>query len=101
MARMHNPPHPGDILREDIFPELNLSITQAARQLGVGRVSLSRVVHGHAAISVDMARRLELWLRGPGNGPSAESWLELQLAYDLWQARQAGTPRVEAARSSP
>lgn len=85
--RMYNPPHPGETLREDILPALGLSVTDAARQLGVSRVALSRVLNGHAAISVDLARRLEIWLRTPsGGGPSAEVWLRGQIAYDLWQA---------------
>ena len=85
--RMHNPPHPGETLREDVLPALGLSVAEAARQLGVSRVALSRVLHGHAAISVDLARRLEAWLRKPDHrGPSAETWLRGQVAYDLWQA---------------
>jgi addiction module HigA family antidote len=87
MTRMFNPPHPGETLREDILPALQLSVTEMARQLGVSRVALSRVLNGHAGISVDLARRLELWLGGPDKGPSAESWLRGQLAYDLWQSQ--------------
>lgn len=88
---MHNPPHPGETLREDVLPALGLSVAEAARQLGVSRVALSRVLHGHAAISVDLARRLEAWLRKPnGRGPSAETWLRGQVAYDLWQAEHSG-----------
>ena len=60
--RMFNPPHPGETLREDIFPALGLTVTEAAKQLGVSRVTLSRVVNGRAAISPDMALRLEGWL---------------------------------------
>ncbi|HWK70653.1 MAG TPA: HigA family addiction module antitoxin [Burkholderiaceae bacterium] len=89
--RMHNPPHPGETLREDVLPALGLSVAEAARQLGVSRVALSRVLHGHAAISVDLARRLEAWLRkAGGSGPSAESWLRGQVVYDLWQAENSG-----------
>ena len=89
--RMHNPPHPGETLREDILPALGLSIAEAARQLGISRVALSRVLHGHAAISVDLARRLEIWLAKPnGRGPSAETWLRGQVTYDLWQAEHSG-----------
>lgn len=84
---MHNPPHPGEILREDVLPELGLSVTQAADQLGVTRSALSRVLHGHAAISIDMALRLERWLT-LGHGGRAELWLQQQMAHDLWQARQ-------------
>jgi len=89
--RMHNPPHPGETLREDILPAFGLSVAEAARQLGISRVALSRVLHGHAAISVDLARRLEAWLAKPnGRGPSAETWLRGQVAYDLWQAEHSG-----------
>jgi antitoxin HigA-1 len=99
MKSMFNPPHPGETLREDILPALGLSVAEAARQLGVSRVALSRVLHGHAAISVDLARRLEIWLNGPDNGPTAETWLRGQLAYDLWQAEQIGKPDVKPAQS--
>jgi addiction module HigA family antidote len=80
---MHNPPHPGETLKEDVLPAMGLSVTEAAKALGVSRVALSRVLNGKAAISLDLALRLESWL----DGPSAESWLKGQLAYDLWQAR--------------
>jgi addiction module HigA family antidote len=92
MTMMHNPPHPGETLREDVLPALELSVAEAARQLGVSRVALSQVLHGHAAISVDLARRLELWLGGPDAGPSAEVWLRGQLAYDLWQTSKTPAP---------
>jgi addiction module HigA family antidote len=88
MTKMHNPPHPGETLREDVLPALGLTVTEAAQQLGISRVALSRVLHGKAAISVDLARRLEIWLGGSQRGPSAESWLRGQIAYDLWQAEQ-------------
>jgi antitoxin HigA-1 len=97
MAKMFNPPHPGETLREDILPTLRLSVSEAARQLGVSRVALSRVLHGRAGISVDLAQRLEAWLEGPAKGPSAETWLRGQLAYDLWQAQQRGRPKVKPA----
>jgi addiction module HigA family antidote len=84
---MFNPPPPGEILREDVFPEMGLTITEAASQIGVSRVALSRVLNGHAAISPDMALRLEAWL-GVENGGRAEIWLTHQLTYDLWRARQ-------------
>ncbi len=62
MTRMFNPPHPGLTLRDDVLPALRLGVTQAADQLGVSRVALSRVLNGHAAISPDMALRIEAWL---------------------------------------
>ena len=84
---MFDPPHPGEILREDVFPEMGLTVTEAASQIGVSRVALSRVLNGRAAISPDMALRLEAWL-GVENGGRAETWLTHQLVYDLWKARQ-------------
>jgi addiction module HigA family antidote len=97
---MFNPPYPGEIIREDILPALDLSVTAAARQLGVSRVALSRVINGKAGISADMARRLEAWLSTPKGGPSAESWLRMQADYDLWQARRKPTPKVIRARAA-
>jgi addiction module HigA family antidote len=84
---MNNPPHPGLTLRDDVLPALGLSVTQAAAQLGVSRVALSRVLNGRAAISPDMALRLEAWL-GVERGGSARVWLAEQSAYDMWQAEQ-------------
>ncbi|MCZ2496441.1 HigA family addiction module antidote protein [Xylophilus sp. Kf1] len=95
---MFNPSHPGETLREDVLPALGLNVTQAAEQLGVSRVTLSRMLNGQAAISIDMARRLEQWLRhADGSGPGAESWLRAQLQYDLWQAQQTPAPAVQPA----
>jgi len=91
---MNKPPHPGESIREDVLGTLGLSVTEAARQLGVARVTLSRLIHGQAGISADMARRLEAWLGGPKNGPSAESWMRMQANYDLWQAMQRPAPKV-------
>ena len=87
MNHMFNPPHPGETLREDILPELGMTITEAAKEIGVSRVALSRVLNGRAGISPEMALRLEAWL-GIENGGNAEAWLGQQVAYDLWQARQ-------------
>jgi antitoxin HigA-1 len=83
---MHDPPHPGELLREDVLPALGLSVTEAARQLGVTRATLSRILHGHAGISPEMALRIERWL-GVENGGRAELWAGMQLDYDLWRAR--------------
>ena len=96
MTTMHNPPHPGATLREDVLPALGLTITEAAKQLGVTRAAFSRVLNEHAAISPEMALRLEGWL-GVENGGRADLWLGQQAAYDLWQARQAGAPKVQRA----
>ena len=86
-----NPPHPGSILKEDVLPELGIGVTEAAAQLGVSRVALSRVINGRAAISADMAIRLEAWMQGP----TAETWVRMQAEYDLWQARQKPKPQVK------
>ena len=75
MVKMHNPPHPGLTLRDDVLPALGLSVTQAALQLGISRVALSRMLNGHAGISPEMSLRLE-------------AWLAQQSAYDIWQAQQ-------------
>lgn len=99
MGRMFNPPHPGESIREDILPALAITVTEAARQLGVSRVTLSRLINGQAGISADMARRLEAWLGGPKRGPSAESWLRMQVDYDLWHAMQRPAPKVVRARA--
>jgi addiction module antidote protein, HigA family len=93
---MHNPPHPGLLLRDDILPALGLTVTEAADQLGVTRPTLSRVLNGRASISPEMALRLEGWL-GIENGGRADVWIAQQAAYDLWQARQAVPPHVRHA----
>ena len=87
MARMYNPPHPGLTLRDDVLPALGLSVTEAAQQLNVSRVTLSRVLNGRAAISPEMALRIEAWL-GLDRGGDARLWLAEQTAYDVWQAEQ-------------
>ncbi|MEI8573967.1 HigA family addiction module antitoxin [Methylomonas sp. BW4-1] len=93
MTAQFNPPHPGSILKEDILPELGIGVTEAAAQLGVSRVALSRVINGKAAISAEMAIRLEAWT----SGPAAETWVRMQAEYDLWQARQKPRPNVTPA----
>ena len=81
--RMHNPPHPGEILNDLWLEPLELSVTRAAEALDVSRKTLSEVVNGRAAISPEMAVRLEIAF-----GKSAESWLAHQAAYDLWNVEQ-------------
>jgi addiction module HigA family antidote len=81
---MHNPPHPGLIIKEDILPALGLGMTEAAHQLGVTRAALSHVANGRTAISPDMALRIEKWLGIEGGG-SADVWLSQQAKYDQWQ----------------
>lgn len=96
MTRMFNPPHPGKTLREDVLPALGLTVTEAARQLGVTRTALSRILNGHAAISPDMARRIEAWL-GVERGGRAELWLAMQMDYELWRLAQRPAPTVQRA----
>ena len=90
MNPMHNPAHPGLLIKKDVLEVEGISVTEAARQLGVSRVTLSRVVNGKAAVSVDMALRLAQWL-----GTSAEVWLRMQAAHDLWQAEHQPRPKLK------
>lgn len=78
------PTHPGAILREDVFPALGVSVTSAARELGVSRQTLHRILREQTAVTPEMAVRLGKYC---GNGP--DIWLRLQTAYDLWQAERA------------
>jgi addiction module HigA family antidote len=94
MKKMFNPPHPGLTLRDDVLPALGISVTAAAEQLGVTRPALSRVLNARAAISPEMALRIEAWL-GVENGGSASAWLSQQTAYDLWKARKTMKPKVK------
>jgi len=81
--KMHNPPHPGEILRELCLEPLELTITDAARALGVSRKTLSSILNGHAGISPEMAIRLSIAF-----DTTAESWLSQQVQYELWRAEQ-------------
>ncbi len=92
--RMHNPPHPGEVLKELCIEPLNLTMTEVAEALGVSRNMLAAVVNGSAGINPEMAIRLF-----KAFGTSAESWLNQQMQYDLWQAEQA-VGNVEAKRLS-
>lgn len=80
---MHNPPHPGEVLREGWLTPLELSVTAAADHFGIARKTLSEILNGQAGISAPMALRLSQAL-----GTTAEHWLTLQAHYDLWQARR-------------
>ncbi len=89
--QMFDPPHPGEIIREDCLKPLGLSVTAAAKWLGVSRQALSELLNGHAGVSAEMAIRLD-----KAGWSNAETWLGAQLAYDLWQARQgADSIKVE------
>jgi addiction module HigA family antidote len=87
---MFNPPHPGAVLQDTVLADGRISVSEFARKLGVSRVALSRVVNGRAAVSADMALRLAAALGG-----SAESWLQMQSAYDLWLASRKRKVRVQ------
>ena len=80
---MQDPPHPGEIVREECLDPLGLTVTRAAEGLGVTRQALSDLVNGHAGVSVEMALRLS-----KAFGSTPETWLGIQMAYDLWQARE-------------
>ncbi|MBR9870883.1 MAG: HigA family addiction module antidote protein, partial [Gammaproteobacteria bacterium] len=80
---MHNPPHPGEVLRELCLEPLGISVTAAAEALGVSRKTLSAVLNGKAGISPEMAIRLSIAF-----DTSAESWLNQQSQYELWHAEQ-------------
>lgn len=94
MTMMFDPPHPGETLREDVLPALGLTVAEASAQLGVTHAAVSRVLNGRAAISPEMALRLEAWL-GVEHGGSADVWVAQQAAYDLWKARAVGVPVVQ------
>ena len=93
---MHNPPHPGGVIRRQCLEPLGLSVKGAAQHLGVARQSLSELVNERGGVSVDMAIRLS-----KAFGSSPETWLGMQMAYDLWQARgrmdAIQVERIEAA----
>ncbi len=80
---MQNPPHPGEIVRYECLEPLGLTVTRAAQGLGVTRQALSELVNGKAGVSVEMSLRLS-----KAFGSTPETWLGMQTAYDLWQARQ-------------
>ena len=88
-TRMFNPPHPGELLQDTVLADGRISVTEFAQKLGVSRVALSRVVNARAAVSADLALRLAAALGG-----SAESWLQMQAAYDLWHAAKKRRPKV-------
>ncbi len=83
MMQMYNPPHPGEIITALCLEPLGLTVTRAAEALGVSRKTLSAIVNGRAGISPEMAIRLSMAF-----DTSAESWLNQQVQYDLWLARQ-------------
>ncbi|MCC8374173.1 MULTISPECIES: HigA family addiction module antitoxin [Photorhabdus] len=93
MGRMYNPAHPGFVLREYLG---DISVTDAAKSLGITRAALSRILNGNAGISADMALRLEAAL-----GTSAEMWTEMQSQYELWIASQHKRPEIKPIIAHP
>ncbi len=91
---MHNPPHPGEVLRNLCLDPLDLSVTEAAKALGVSRKTLSAILNGRAGISPEMAIRLSIAF-----DTTAESWLNQQVQYDLWQAERRRS-KLRVARLS-
>jgi addiction module HigA family antidote len=90
--RMHNPAHPGSILAHYMGEH---SVTEVAKRIGVTRPALSRVLHGRAGVSADMALRLS-----EAFGTEPDLWLRLQMQRDLWEASQKKRPRVKPFAAS-
>ena len=89
MTHLNDPPHSGELLKEDILPGLGLTVTDAGKQLRVTRPALSQILNGKAAVPAEMAIRLAQWLGG-----SSKSWLYMQADYDLWQASKRSRPKI-------
>ena len=94
MSRMHNPARPGEVLR-DWLPE-QMTVTQAAKELQVSRVTLSKVLNGKAGITAAMALRLSAWL-----GTTPDIWLGMQTQWDLWQAKKQPRPNIKPLERLP
>lgn len=93
---MHNPPHPGEVIRELCLEPLGLKVTDAAKALGVSRKALSELLNGRTGVSPEMALRLSIAF-----DTTPESWLTQQMHYDLWQARKkASGLKVEKFRAA-
>src|SRR3974390_2655441 len=90
MIKSHSPPHPGEVLQDTVLGKgSGIPLTEFAKRLGVSRVALSRVVNGRAAVSAELAIRLAAALGG-----SAESWLRMQVTYDLWHTQKKRRPTI-------
>jgi addiction module HigA family antidote len=92
MTQMYDPPHPGEILQDTVLREM--TVTEFAKRMSVSRVALSRVVNGRAAVSAELAIRLAAALGG-----SAETWLRIQIAYDMWHAQKKRRPKIRPIES--
>jgi antitoxin HigA-1 len=93
--QMHNPPHPGEVLKKLCLEPLELTVTEAAKALNVSRKTLSAILNGRAGISPEMAVRLSIAF-----DTTAESWLNQQVQYDLWRAERRRS-KLRVARLSP
>ena len=94
--KMHNPPHPGEVIKELCLEPLGISITDAAQKLGVSQKTLSELVNGRSGISPEMAIRLSIAFE-----TSPESWLNQQMMYDLWKAeKEAKNLNVQKIRAA-
>lgn len=94
-GRMHNPAHPGEILRELYLAPLGVTIAEAAEALGVSRKHLSEIINGHVAIKPDMAARLAVAL-----GTEPDIWINLQAQHDVWTVTQQPRPKVKSLRAA-
>ena len=92
--RMHNPPHPGEVIKSLCLEPLGITVTQAAEALGVSRKTLSAIVNGRAGVSPERAVRLSIAF-----STTAESWMNQQIQYDLWHAEQ-GRKRLRVMKLS-
>lgn len=93
-TRMHNPPHPGTVLKDAVIDALGLTVTEAAARLDVDRITLSRLINGQAAISVGMALRLAKALH-----TTPDVWLNMQHNYDVWHAKKSQKIDLSRVRS--
>lgn len=97
--QMHNPPHPGTVLRQLYMEPLGLNVSELARALGISRKALSQIVNGHARITPNTAARL-----ARAFSTSAESWMNLQVQYDLWReaprVRKLNIPSLHDAKAA-
>jgi antitoxin HigA-1 len=97
MYKMHNPPHPGDVLKDSVLRlDGGVTIAEFAKRLRISHGALSQVVNGKAEVSAELAIRLAAALHG-----SAESWLRMQLVYDLWHVQRKKRPKIEPLDSNP
>ncbi len=94
MSRMHNPAHPGEVLR-DWLPE-EMTVTQAAKELQISRITLSKLLNGRTGLTAAMALRLSAWL-----GTTPDVWLGIQTQWDLWQAEQQPRPNIKPLERLP